>query len=283
MWKNPTIVLGTLVLTLGLPIASAQVPAGSPPPLGFGVVPQQSASELARLWTPILAYLGRKTGYEIHFKTAKDIPTFERRLVSGEYDIAYVNPYHYTVFHRSPGYQVFAKEKDRKLKGVIVVRKDSPYRDITQLKGKTLAFPGPAALAATVLPQATLRKLGIAFVPKYVGSHDSVYLSVYKGLYPAGGGIVRTFENFNPSLRGALRILWATPGYTPHAIAAHPRVSAGVVERIQEAMLKMHEDPEGAVLLEAIGFKGLVVAQDADYDDIRRLDIQILEHLIQKP
>ena len=46
-----------------------------PVDLAFGIVPQQSAGKLAGLWTPILAYLSRKTGYAIHFKTAKDIPT----------------------------------------------------------------------------------------------------------------------------------------------------------------------------------------------------------------
>ena len=119
--------------------------------LSFGVVPQQSASKLARLWTPFLLYLNEKTGYAIQFKTAKDIPTFEKRLAAGEYDFAYMNPYHYVVFHRAPGYRALAKEKYRKLKGVIIVRKDSNYRHLTQLKGQTLAFPAPAAFAATDL------------------------------------------------------------------------------------------------------------------------------------
>ena len=81
--------------------------------LSFGIVPQQSAGKLAGLWTPILTYLSRKTGYAIHFKTARDIPTFERRLAAGDYDLAYMNPYHYTVFSRRPGYRVFAAEKGR--------------------------------------------------------------------------------------------------------------------------------------------------------------------------
>ena len=58
--------------------------------LAFGIVPQQSASKLAGLWTPILAYLSQKTGYAIRFKTARDIPTFEQRLAAGDYQCAQV-------------------------------------------------------------------------------------------------------------------------------------------------------------------------------------------------
>ena len=79
-----------------LSVSSAEV-------LSFGVVPQQSATRLAELWTPICEFLGRKTGNHYVFKTAKDIPTFEDRLASGDYDIAYMNPYHYTVFSKVPG------------------------------------------------------------------------------------------------------------------------------------------------------------------------------------
>ena len=56
--------------------------------LTFSVVPQQSASKLARLWSPILAYLSEQSGVKLQFTTAKDIPTFEKRLADGEYDFA---------------------------------------------------------------------------------------------------------------------------------------------------------------------------------------------------
>lgn len=265
------------LLALGSLQADADSRKDAPPSLTFGVVPQQSAGELARVWAPILNFLGSKSGVTLRFATAKDIPTFEQRLAAGEYDIAYMNPYHYTVFQRAPGYRAFAREKDKKLKGIIVVRKDSPYTDITHLRDGLVAFPGPAAFAATILPQAELARMLIPVNAKYVSSHDSAYLSVARGLFAAGGGIFRTFENLDPALRDQLRILWSTPGYTPHAVAAHPRVPGETVERLRAAMAKMAEDPQGAALLETLGFHGLVPAQDADYDDIRRLDIKLLD------
>ena len=86
--------------------------------LTFGIVPQQSAAKLARMWTPLLGIpVQTDRCQHLQFSTASDIPEFERRLANGDYDLAYMNPYHYTTFHRSPGYQAFAKQKRQEVKG----------------------------------------------------------------------------------------------------------------------------------------------------------------------
>jgi phosphonate transport system substrate-binding protein len=247
----------------------------------FGVVPQQSASKLARLWAPVLDYLGRSAGLEIKFSTAPDIPEFERRLAAGDYDFAYMNPYHYTVFSREPGYRAFAKSKGQLLKGILVVRKDSPIQDPRGLSGATLAFPAPAAFAASVLTRAYLKQEGIAFTPRFVSSHDSVYLAVAKGLYPGGGGVIRTIESLEPAVRDQLRILWMTKGYTPHAFAAHPQVPEDNVKRLADAMLTMGQNEEGRALLAPLRVKGFEAAADADWDDVRALGIDLLNDLVQ--
>ena len=247
----------------------------------FGIVPQQAASKLARLWAPVFDYLGRSAGLEIKFRTAPDIPEFERRLAAGDYDFAYMNPYHYTVFSREPGYRAFAKSKGKLLKGILVVRKDSPIQDPRGLSGATLAFPAPAAFAASVLTRAYLNQERIAFTPKFVSSHDSVCLAVAKGLYPGGGGVVRTFESLEPAVRDELRILWTTKGYTPHAFAAHPQVPEEKVKRLAEAMLAMGQNEDGRALLAPLGLKGFEAAADADWDDVRALGIALLNDLVQ--
>lgn len=268
-----SLLLGALsLLHVGAAIGTEEA---ARPSLTFGVAPQQSASELARVWTPILNLLTEKTGYVLHFATAKDVSTFEQRLAAGEYDIAYMNPLTYTVFHRAPGYRVLAKEKERMLHGIVVVHKDAEISDISQLHGKTVAFTDPKAFAAAILVQAELGKREIAVIPKYVASHDSVYLAVARGLVAAGGGIPRTFDNLPPEIRKQLRILWHTAAYTPHAFAAHPRLADATATRLQVALTTIADDPRGADLLRTLGLHPLTLAVDRDYDDIRRLDIRL--------
>lgn len=270
----------SIVIALAANLAASGGRAAAPPTPArvytFGVVPQQSPAQLARAWTPILNAISARSGYRLLFRTAKDIPTFERRLARGEYDFAYMNPYHYTVFARSPGYRVFANQKHVTLVGIVVVRNGSGYHDISQLQGKTIAFPAPASFAATVLPLAHLERVGIVVRPTYVGSHDSVYMSVAQGLFPAGGGIERTFETLPPSVRDQLRILWRTPPHTPHAFAAAPAVPPAAVKRVAQAMFALGDDARGREVLRAIGFKGIEPAKDSDYDDIRALHIEVL-------
>jgi phosphonate transport system substrate-binding protein len=270
-----------LILMLGLSPASATESVGQTV-YSVGIVPQQSATRLARLWTPILKYLGEESDLTLRFKTAPNIPTFEERVAVGEYHFAYMNPYHYTVFHQAPGYVSFAHAANKRIKGIVIVRKDSTISDLKGLQGATMAFPAPAAFAASVPPRAHFRSVGIPITPKYVSSHDSVYRSVAKGLYPAGGGVIRTFRNMEPAIRDQLRILRTTDGYTPHAFAAHPDVAVGIVDRLQRAMLGMQDTEAGRALLGSIKVEGFQYAHDSAWDDVRALGIKLLDQLVKQ-
>ncbi|MEM7257478.1 MAG: phosphate/phosphite/phosphonate ABC transporter substrate-binding protein [Pseudomonadota bacterium] len=272
-------VLGVLAALITF---SSGLTAGSEPAktLTFGVVPQQSAGKLARNWGPILRYVEEQTGVALRFATAPSIPEFERRMAQGEYDISYMNPYHYTVFHEAPGYQAFAKAKGKLIKGIVVVRKDSPIEDLTELDGTVMAFPAPAAFAASVLPRAHLSNENINIDPKYVSSHDSVYISVARGLYPAGGGIIRTLNSVDPAIRDQLRVLWTTKPYTSHALAAHPRVDQSSVAAVRDALVSLEQSEEGVALLKALSWKGVEPAENERWDDVRELGLDLLDMLI---
>ena len=244
--------------------------------LTFGIVPQQSASKLAKLWTPIIENINNRTGLSIKFATAKNIPSFEERLAKGEYDFAYMNPYHFTVYNQKPGYHAIAKASNKSIKGILVTKKNSPIKNLQDLENSTIAFPAPAAFAATILTQADLLKSQVNFSSKYVSSHDSVYRSVAKGIYSAGGGVVRTFKNVDPKINEQLNILWTTKGYTPHAISYHPNISENIALKIQQVLVEMANSKEGKKLLRNIKISGFEKAVDSDWDDVRQLNIRLI-------
>jgi phosphonate transport system substrate-binding protein len=256
----------------GLLLAGASTARSDTPkrPLSVGIVPQQSPGELARLWTPVLKYLEEKTGLVLEFETAKDVATFHKRMLAGEYDIVYANPLAYAiVLHPRLHYEAFARERDRSLVGLLVVRKDSRYQSLQDLAGSELAFPAEDAMAASVIPRAQLDKQGVAFTPRYVGSHDSVFLAVEKGLYAGGGGIARVLGMLPEHVKENLRVLWTSPAYPPHPFAAHPRVPGAAVRSLQAALVAMDSSSDGRVLLKPLALNGFMVTHDADYDVIR--------------
>ncbi|MEM7061141.1 MAG: phosphate/phosphite/phosphonate ABC transporter substrate-binding protein [Pseudomonadota bacterium] len=238
----------------------------------FGIVPQQSASRLARMWGPLLARLGEDLGVGVQFRTAKDIPTFEACLAAGAYDLAYMNPVHYTIFSDAAGYLAVARQADKKLRGLIVVRKDSDLVALEDLNGAEIAFPSPGAFGASVVPRAELQARGVDFKPKYVKSHDSVYRAVAAGLMPAGGGVLRTFNAIAPDLRDQLRVIYRTGAYTPHAIAAAGRVPADIREALQDALMQINADAPD--LAASVGMTGFARATDQEWDDVRALQLK---------
>ena len=245
----------------------------------FGIVPQQSAMILAKRWMPILKALEEETGFKFVFRTNKTIPKFEKALAQKVYDFAYMNPYHYTVFHKISDYQAFAKQGNKLLTGIIVAHKDSPIQSLQDLQSQTIAFPAPAAFAATVIPQAILKEMGIRFQSKYVSSHESVYKNVSYKSFVAGGGIERTFNNTNQNITQSLKVIWKSKGYTPHAFAGSPNVSQEDRLKVQQALIKLSNTSEGRALLKQIKFESIVPAKNQDWDDVRSLDINLLANL----
>ncbi len=239
--------------------------------LVFGVVPQQAAEKLAAEWAPFLNYLSEKTGRTVKFESAPDIASFDQRTANGDFDLVYMNPMYYTSMHQSVGYQVFAKEKDTLLKGIVVVQKNSPYQKLEDLAGKTVAFPGPNSFAAAVLPLVEFKSHGINVMPIYVGSHEGVYNDVARGLHAAGGGVAKTLAQTDSVVRDELRVLWSSDNYTPHPFASHPRVDQAVVEQLAKIMFDLDQDERGKKLLRDMRFRGFIAAQNSEYETFKHL------------
>ena len=256
----------TFVITLFPAVINAQE-------YSFGIVPQTNGSKLSKLWSPILQYLEKNSDIDLRLATTRNINTFEKRLDSAKYDFVYMNPYHYTKYSQEHGYSAFAKAKKKRLKGIIIVKKDIQYKSLKDLDDTEMSFPSND-FAANLVPRAVLSKNNLTFSSKYVSSHDSVYRNIARGRYSAGGGVMRTFKNTSPEYRDKLRILWKSDGYTPHAFAVHPRVPQSMVNKLQKALLEMEKNPQGKALLKKIRLKGIEKGTDAEWNDVRALNIK---------
>lgn len=238
------------------------------PILTLGITPQQSATELAKVWGPICQILSKQTGLSVQFKTSKDLNAFWADANIGKFDLIYINPKRYVAANKKQGYVVFAKDGGEQYVGIIVARKDGP-KSLAALQGAQLAVQNLDAFAGAELPGAYLRKKGIKITMVAVGSHDSVYRTVEKGLYPAGASIMRIFGTLEKDRQDQFNLLWISDPLPPFAYAAHPRVKAVALDRVKQALLKMNEDAEGRALLGSLNIKEILSAKDSDYDAMR--------------
>lgn len=235
----------------------------------FGVVPQFEPRKLASIWTPILAELEKRTGLRLTLVGAARIPEFESEFENGRYDFAYMNPYHSVVAMRKQGYKPLVRDEGTQPSGILVVAKDGPIRQMSDLSGKTIAFPAPNALGASLLMRADLDRIHkLKISPLWSQTHTSAYLNAALGKADAAGGVMATFEQQPPGVRDKLKILYETRAMASHPVMAHPRVAAADRDKLRQAFLDLGATAEGQALLAKVPFKRIGIAKPEDYREL---------------
>lgn len=131
--------------------------------LKFGLLPRVSEKEMKEGFAPLAAYLEKELGLTVTLVIPKDFDTWTKEAKAGAYDIAYTNPYLYVAVKKDVKDAVpvvIASEPDSgtQLFGTIIVKKDSPLKNIADLKGKTIAATDPGSAGAYLVQMLMLQK-----------------------------------------------------------------------------------------------------------------------------
>ena len=189
--------------------------------------------------------------------------------------VTILNPYHLVMARARQGYEPLLTDSSSLLTGILVVKADNPITSIKQLDGAKIAFPAPNAFAASLLLRALLAERGIRIEPIFVKSHSNVYRAVVVGDAVAGGAVNHTLMREPQELRDQLRVLFTTPGFAPHPLAAHPRVPVAVREAVSEAVLNLSQDESGRRLLKDAQLTQPIKADyDRDYRPLEKLGLE---------
>ena len=240
----------------------------------FTVVPQFKPAQLHKEWSPILARITRETGIKLKLNIPSSNPKFESELSKGLPDFAFMNPYEAVLAYKEHGYIPMIRNK-KQLTGIVIVRKDSPYKTVADLNNKEIGFPSPNAFGASLYIRAMLSEVNpIKFTPKYLNNHNLVFKHVLLGHVAAGGTVNAAFNDQDQGTKDQLTILYQTPGSASHPIGVHPRVPEQVRKAFINAMMNMQQDAEGRALLEEIRMPELTDANyKNDYQPLEKLNI----------
>ena len=243
--------------------------------LSFAIVPQFPALDIHRTWSPIAQALESSLGQAVQLKMYASIPEFEKDFLAGIPDLLYLNPYHMVLAQRARGYLPLVRDGAEQLSGILVVQASSKITSLNDLKGAQIAFPAPNAFGASLLMRALLadqHQLGVT--AKYVQTHSNAYRYVVRGEVPAAGGIRATLEREPEDLRNRLRVLYETPSFPSHPVAAHPRVKNEIREKISRVFFKLAENAEGRQWLATVELSVPVVADyRRDYAPLEKLNL----------
>ncbi len=213
--------------------------------LSFGVYQSDKATSMYRKFLPVLEYLQDNleqtlgVPVDIQLTIFKDYAQANDALVDGSVDFVRFGPASYILAkQRSESIQLIAMEEvkgEKRFKGLIVVRNESPIQSLPELKGRTFAFGDKASTIGRYLSQAVLIDAGIhagdLAAHDYLDRHDKVFKAVEMGDYDAGALKEDTFHKMNRD--GRLRILSTFENVTKPWIAR-----AGLEQKTLDAIRK---------------------------------------------
>ena len=192
-------------------------------------------------------------------------------LVEGNVDFMRFGPASYIMAKdRDENIRLLAMEHKKNKKrfyGVFIVAKNSPINTIKELKGKSFAFGNKNSTIGRYLSQAELVKAGVrsADLTKYdyLGRHDKVALAVAVGNYDAGVVKENTFKKYAESKN--LKKIAKFPNVTkPWAVRSG--FDDNLFAILQQGLLELKDKKT----LKALKQDGFLVAEDSDYDFVRK-------------
>lgn len=241
-----------LVLAISSPLCAAASSQALRPTYIVAVTPQIAASATHSAWTPFLAVLEQATGIHFQFRAHDSKQAFDDEVARGIPDLVYLNPHAVAEARRSQGYVPLVRSS-ASLTGILLVAQASPLRSLSDLHGQAVVFPSETAFASSVYMRSLLHEQAhIEFKVAYAGNHQNVYRQLLLGEAAAGASEPAVLAKESATVRARLRILYTTPGMSPHAFAAHPRVPLAQREQLIQAILKLAQNPDGAKHLAAV-------------------------------
>ncbi len=274
-----------------LPEVSDSAPASDPVYL-VGPHPLHNPQHLFEVYQPVLDSLNaRIKGARLELEASRNYAVYDEKLLKErKFAFAMPNPKQ-MVEAAGAGYRIFGQmSNEDPFRGLIVVRKDSGLREVADLKGKTVSYPAPTALAATMMPQFYLHTHGLDVRSDihnlYVGSQESSIMSVYLGTSAAGAtwpGPWKLFAKAHPDYAAMLEVRWETPPMPNNGWVVRDDVPPGVARQFAEMLFALPESEEGRALMAKVGVARFEPADDATYQPVREFLQRYREAIGQVP
>lgn len=244
-------------------------------PVVFVVHPYDTPSRLYARFRPLTLYLGGVLGRPMRLIIAATYDEQIEMIASGRADFAYLGPTPYVQARERGKVEILVGETEAGqafYQSALVVRGDSPIRQVADLTSKRVAFGAEISMSSAVAPKQMLAQAGLARADlasvTHLDRHERVALAVLHGDFDAGGLRLDIAKSYAP--RG-LRILAASPPLPPHVIAASPKVTAADANKVRLALL--HPDASGQDAMHALGPQvGFTLIEDAHFHAVRRME-----------
>lgn len=253
-------------------------------PLKIGVAAMISPKETVKFYKDIVDYVGKKVGIPVEMVQRESYDEMDNLLEKGEVKIAFICSGPYVKNKEKFGVQLLVAPQSYGkpfYHAYIIVHKDSPIKSLADLKGKSFAFTDPKSntgkLVPTYMVAKSFNKTPEEFFSKivYTKSHDKSIEAVAKKIVD-GASVDSLIYDYaakkNPVYTSLTKIIEKSQPYGIPPVVVTKDFDPNLKEKIKQAFLNMHNDPEGKRILEGIMVDKFIIPKDSDYNSVREME-----------
>lgn len=240
------------------------------------------------VYEDIAHYLTRKMGKKIEFVTGLAYGTINGMLETGAVDCGFICGMPYVLLHdrpepaaslvAAPIMKAARYNNQPKYYSDLIVRNDSPYKTLQDLKGRTYVYNDEISNSGYNMPRYRLLQLGLTggFFGKVLrsGSHEESIRMVAAGEADASFVDSLVLDYDREKGLGHAREVRVIESVGPAGIcplAASSKLPVAVRDEIGRQLTTMHEDPEGRKILDKALLARFAAVDESNYDDIRAM------------
>jgi phosphonate transport system substrate-binding protein len=243
----------------------------------FGIHPLHNPKKLFEVYEPLISYLNKNLkDITIILEASINYDEYNKKLFSSHFDFSLPNPYQ-TVESTKYGYTIFGKmADDENFRGIILLRKNSNIKEISDLKGKSISYPASTALAATMMPQQFLHDNGIDINNDiknlYVGSQESSIMNLFLNESSAAATWPPpwiAFKKSRPDIAEELEVRWQTSTLPNNGLVVKKDIDPLLTQKIASLIFNLHKTQDGKNILKAMELSKFEKADYNTYESVR--------------
>ncbi|WP_187498094.1 phosphonate ABC transporter substrate-binding protein [uncultured Erwinia sp.] len=276
--------------------------ADAPKELNLGILGGQNATQQIGDNQCVKAFFDKELNVDTKLRNSSDYSGVIQGLLGGKVDMVLsMSPSSYaSVYINDPkavdvvGIVVDDADKSRGYHSVVVVKADSPYKTLADLKGKSFGMADPDSTSGFLIPNQSFKKdFGGLVDDKYnghfssvtfSGGHEQDVLGVLNGQFDGAvtwasmigdyntgytsGAFTRMIRAGQPDLMKKIRIIWQSPLIPNGPILVSNKLPADFKAKLITAIKKLDKEQHSCFVKAVGGAQHIGPATVADYQAI---------------
>lgn len=227
----------------------------NPPALLMSYSPQEDTGSYEKLWAPLVAHLGKCIGRPVRFFQVQSSAAVVEAFRSGRIHFSLLatgdTPFAVNVAGAVPYAGIGSAKALLGYRVVVVVRRDSGFNRLSDLKGRRVAHTAPSSNSGNMAPRALFPAEGLVpdrdYKVIYSGKHDNSVIGVLRGDYDAAAVADDILERMiaNGALKANdLRVVFTSKSFPAGSMVHAHDLAPALAKSIRDCTLGYRFSPE---------------------------------------